>query len=99
MATPASDTTQMSPPSSKNVMGKVPSVSQDSARIVASGPKGNSAAEIATARTAMPADARITLGEGGDAVTRSVKEILDDIEAEQGLEQVLDACRIAGMRQ
>jgi hypothetical protein len=53
------------------------------------------AADIAAARAAAAPDLTITLGKGTEnEVTRTAADILADLDAERGLDEVLDACRI-----
>jgi hypothetical protein len=54
--------------------------------------------EIAAARAATAPDAEFTIGEGPDKVSRRVADVLDDLEAEKGLIDLMEACKIARAR-
>ena len=58
----------------------------------------DSARAIAEARARLAPDAEFTIGDGADKVTRSVADVLDDLEAEKGLIDLMETCRIARAR-
>lgn len=52
----------------------------------------------AIARARLAPDAGFSIGEGPDKVTRTMADVLDDLKAEKGLIDLMDACRIARAR-